>query len=206
MINLFNKTVNYLERELVKEIYKAKEGEVLEQERVGDTRTGYKQIVAVVTDILKEGTQPAYIARIGSGTSRSVERFLLDKKKADQIKQMIGKVTTLEAAAAALKDSIIVADSVRITGTTKLFEAKVLGAAFNITNKGKVIPEPIAGRDAVYVVRVDDLTTTSVAIADVEMMKTQMRQRAKQMQGIYSSPLTIMKKTAKIKDNRRNFY
>ncbi|HJS55971.1 MAG TPA: peptidylprolyl isomerase [Chitinophagaceae bacterium] len=193
-------------RSLVKEIYNAKEGQVVEQERVGDTRTGYKQIVAVVTDILKEGTQPAYIARAGSGTSRSVERILLDKKKADQIKQMIGKVTTLEAAAATLRDSIIVADSVRITGSPKLVDPKVLGAAFNIANKGKVIPEPIAGRDAVYVVRVDDLTTTPVANADVEMMRTQMRQRAIQMQGIYSSPVSVMKNTAEIKDNRRNFY
>jgi len=186
-------------RSLVREVYKAKKGEVLKQERVGNTKTGYKYIVAVVTDVLKEGTQPAYIAR------PTAERTLKDKKKGEQIKQLIGKVTTLEAAAAILKDSIITADSVRITGGNKIVDAKVLGAIFNPANKGKIIPEAIAGRDAVYVVRVDDLTTTSVN-ADIVLQQAQMRQRSKQMQSVYSSPIAIMRKTAIIKDNRRNFY
>ena len=88
-------------RRLVREIYKADKGDVIKQERIGDAQMGYKYIVAVVTDVLKEGTQPAYVAR------PTVEKILKDKKKAEQIKQMIGKVSTLEAAAAALKDSII---------------------------------------------------------------------------------------------------
>ena len=75
-----------------------------------------------------------------------------------------------------------------------------------MANKGKVISEPIPGNTAVYVVRVDDLTTTSVAVADIEMQKDQMRQRAKQMQSFYSSPTKLLKDQAKIKDNRRNFY
>ena len=202
-------------RRLVKEIYKADKGDVIKQERIGDLQAGYKYIVAVVTDILKEGTQPVYIARIGTPGSAatgiagtpSAERILKDKKKAEQIKQMIGKVTTLEAAAATLKDSIVTADSIRISGRSgKIGDAKVLGAVFNTANKGKVISEPIAGRDAVYVVRVDDLTTTSVVGADIEMQKVQMRQRAKQMQGFYSSPIKLMREQATIKDYRRNFY
>jgi peptidyl-prolyl cis-trans isomerase D len=201
-------------RRLVREIYKADKGDVIKQERIGDAQMGYKYIVAVVTDILEEGTQPAHIARAGipaspmtgvAGTP-SVEKILRDKKKAEQIKQMIGKVSTLEAAAAALKDSIVTVDSVRIAGNAKIADAKVLGAVFNIANKGKVVSEPIAGNNAVYVVRVDDLTTTSVAIADIEMQKDQMRQRAKQMQSFYSSPIKLLKDQATIKDNRRNFY
>ena len=131
-----------------------------------------------------------------------------NKKKAEQIKQMIGKVSTLEAAAAALKDSIVTVDSLRISSREagKISDPKVLGAVFNISNKGKVISEPIAGSEAVYVVRVDDLTTTSVAIADIEMQKAQMRQRAKQMQSFYSSPIKLLREQATIKDNRRNFY
>ena len=186
-------------RGLVREIYKAEKGDVLKQERVGNTKTGYKYIVAVVTDVLKEGTQPAYIAR------PNVERILKDKKKAEQIKQMIGKVTTLEAAAAVLKDSIVTADSVRITGGRNLVDAKVLGAVFNNANRGKVIAEPVPGRDGVYVVRVEDVTTTSVN-ADVRSMQEQLRQRAKQMQTFYSSPTQTLRKTANIKDNRHNFY
>jgi len=168
----------------------------------------------VVTDILEEGTQPAHIARAGIPSSPiagvagtpSVEKILRDKKKAEQIKQMIGKVSTLEAAAAALKDSIVTVDSVRIAGNAKIADAKVLGAVFNVSNKGKVVSEPIAGMTAVYVVRVDDLTTTSVAVADIEMQKAQMRQRAKQMQSFYSSPIKLLKDQATIKDNRRSFY
>ena len=187
-------------RTLVREIYKADEGDVLNPESVGDARTGRKYVVAIVTDILKEGVQPAYIAR------PRVERELKDKKKAEQIKQKIGKITTLESAAAALQDSIVTDDSVRITGSSKIAEAKVLGAIFNPANKGKVVPEAIAANNAVYVLRVDDVTSTSVALADVKFQQDQMRGRAKQMQGFYSSPISVMRKTAKIKDNRRNFY
>ena len=201
-------------RSLVREIYKTDKGDVIKQERIGDAQAGYKYVVAVVTDVLKEGTQPAYIARVGSPGSPmtgvagtpGVEKILMDKKKAEKIKQMIGKVSTLEAAAAILKDSIITVDSVRISGGGRIADAKVLGAIFNMSNKGKVISEPIAGREAVYVVRVDDLTTTSVAVADIEMQKDQMRRNAKQMQSFYSSPIKLMKDQATIKDNRRNFY
>ena len=207
-LNVFGPT-----RQLVREIYNADKGEVLKHEKVGDIQTGYKFVVAVVTDVLKEGTQPVNIARVGTPGSPmtgvtgtpSVERILKDKKKAGQIKQMIGKVTTLEAAAAALKDSIVVADSVRISGNKLLTDAKALGAVFNLANKGKVIPEPIAGKDAVYVIRVDDLTTTSV-MTDIEMQRTQMRNRTMGMQTQLSQPAMIMKKLSKIKDNRRNFY
>ena len=201
-------------RQLVREIYKADKGEVLKQEKIGDISTGYKFIVAAVTDVLEEGTQPVYIARAGTPGSPmtgvpgtpSVERILKDKKKADQIKQMIGKVTTLEAAAAALKDSIVVADSVRISGGKQFTDAKALGAVFNPTNKGKIIPDPIAGKDAVYVIRVDDLTTTSVPISDIEMQRAQMRNKTMGMQTQLSQPVMTSKKLAKIKDHRRNFY
>ena len=195
-------------RDLVRKIYKADKGEVLNFERVGNIQTGYKFIVAAVTDVLKEGVQPVNIARAGTQTTPSVERILKDKKKAEQIKQMIGKVTTLEAAAAALKDSIVVADSVRISGGRQFGDARAaraLGAVFNPNNKGKVIPEPIAGKDAVYVIRVDDVTTTSV-IADIEMQRTNMRNRTMGMQAQLSQPATIMRKLSKVKDNRRNFY
>lgn len=194
-------------RTLIKEIYKADKGDVLNQEKIGDPRIGYKQIVAIVTDVLEEGTMPAHIARAGSGQAPSVERILKDKKKAEQIKRMVGSVTTLEAAATAFKDSIITVDSLRIGGGAKgLVDQKVLGAIFNNSNKGKVITEPLAGNNAVYVVRVDDLTTTQVVGADIENQKAQLRSRSKQMQSFYSSPLTIFRKTANIKDNRKNFY
>jgi len=193
-------------RRLVKEIYKADKGDVIKQERIGDPKAGYKYVVAAVTDVFSEGTQPVTVARAGTANSPSVERILKDKKKAEQIKQMIGKVTTLEAAAAILKDSIVTADSVRLSGGGKIADGKALGAIFNAANKGKVVSEPIAGKDAVYVIRVDDLTTTSVIGADIEMQRAEMRRKAMQMQSFYSSPIKLMRDQATIKDYRRNFY
>ncbi len=192
-------------RSLIKEIYKADKGEVLKQEKIGDPKIGNKQVIAVVTDVLKEGTQPVHVARAGTLQSPSVERILKDKKKAEQIKKAIGNVTTLEAAATALKDSIITADSVRINGVRGLVDPKVLGAIFNNANKGRVVPEPIAGNDAVYLIRVDDLTTTPVA-ANIESQRENLRNSGRQRQNFYSNPAVILKKTARIRDNRKNIY
>ena len=191
-------------RTLIKDIYEADKGEVLKQEKVGDPKVGNKQVIAVVTDILKEGTQPVHVARVGTAQTPSVDRVLKDKKKAEQIKKMIGSVTTLEAAAAALKDSIVTADSVRFMCAGGLVDPKVLGAIFNNANKGKVVPEPIAGNDAVYVVRVDELTTTPIA-AEIERQKENLRNNGRQRQQ-FNNPVSILKKTAKIRDNRKNIY
>jgi peptidyl-prolyl cis-trans isomerase D len=193
-------------RSLIKEIYKADKGDVLKQEKIGDPRIGNKQIIAVVTDVLEEGIQPARIARVGSAQTPSAERILKDKKKAEQIKKTIGQVTTLEAAAAALKDSIITIDSVRFTGARGLGDPKVLGVIFNNSNKGKVVPEPIAGFNAVYVLRVDSLTTTSVVNSDIEGEKNRLRNSGISRQLSSSNPVGIFKKIAKIRDNRKNFY
>jgi len=96
-----------LARGLVRNIYEAKQGEVLKPERAGEA-----YIVAVVTDILKEGTQSAAKAR------PMVEPLLRNKKKAEMLKQKIGKVTTLETAAAALGGKPIeTIDSVRMNGS-----------------------------------------------------------------------------------------
>jgi peptidyl-prolyl cis-trans isomerase D len=192
-------------RTLIKEIYKADKGDVLKQEKIGDPKIGNKQIVAIVTDVLKEGTQPAYIARVGtSQQSPSVENILKNQKKAEKIKQELGKVTTLEAVASSFKDSIVTIDSVRYSGTKDLTDPKVLGAIFNSSNKGKVT-EPIAGTDAVYVLRVDDLTTTSLLNTDIQMQRAALTRQGKQIQA-QNSPTMVIKKTATIRDNRKNFY
>lgn len=188
-------------RQLVRDVYKADKGDVLKPERVGDIRKGYKYIVAAVTDILKEGTQPAYIAR------PAVERLLKDKKKGEQIKKQIGNVTTLDAVAQALLDTITTVDSLRFSIRNNFgLEPAVVGAIFNPNNKGKVISEPVVGNSGVYVIRVDELTTTSVFTGDVKTQQAQLRQSARQMQGFYSNPQSIFRNLATIKDNRNNFY
>ncbi|MEI2739278.1 MAG: hypothetical protein V9F01_10865 [Chitinophagaceae bacterium] len=124
---------------------------MLKPERVNED-----YVVAVVTAVFEEGTQSVAVAR------PAVEPLLRNKKKAEMLKQKIGKVSTLEAAAAALGGKPIeVVDSIRINATSKLgYEPKVSGAVFNPANKGKVVPEALAGQSGVYVIRVDSVGTT----------------------------------------------
>jgi peptidyl-prolyl cis-trans isomerase D len=184
-------------RTFVKNIYKAKKGEVLTPEKIGDN-----YVVAVVTEIYKEGIQSAAVAR------NTVEPVLRNTKKGEQLKQKIGKVTTLEAASAALGNKPIeTIDSLRFDSRnmgTFGYEAKVIGGTFNPSNKGKVIPEVLTGVSGVYVVRVDEVSTTPVADANVA---DQRKARYEQAKG--SSAYTIpnaLKKAAKIKDNRAKIY
>ncbi len=186
-------------RQFVKDIYAANQGDVLKPERV--EMNGYEvQVVAVVTEVLKEGTQSVAKARPG------VEAVLRNEKKAEMLKAKLGSITTLEAAAAAWGGKTIeVADSLRISGKTNNaalgYEPKVLGAAFNPANKGKVIPEALAGVNGVYVVKVEDLVTTPIA-GDVAGLRKQLADQRKQSQ----NPVEGLKKAAKIKDYRAEKY
>ena len=180
-------------RELVRAIYEAKQGEVLKPIKVGDN-----YVVAVVTEVLKEGTMSVDKAR------PTAEAAIRNKKKADLLKQKAGKLTTLEAAAAAFGGrQIETIDSVRITGNSKLgYEPRVTGAVFNPANKGKLVPEPLAGQSGVYVVRVDNVTATAVtegSVADQRKILADQRRNT-------ANPIGALKKEANIKDNRARIY
>ena len=189
-------------RQLVREIYKADKGDVLDPQKLGDLKTGYKYVVAVVTDVLKEGTQPAYIAR------PFVETAIRNKKKADEIKKTIGAISTLEAAAQKINDTIANIDSLRLDlRNNYAFSPNVVGAIFNSSNKGKVITEPLVGANAVYVIRVNEITTTPVMTAgSIEEQQKSLIANAKQFQQFYSNPSLLLRKIANIKDNRSEFY
>lgn len=185
-------------RSFVREIYDAKMGEVLKPANIDD-----KYVVAVVTEINDEGTMPASKART------YVEPVLRNKKKAQQLIQKVGKVTTLEAAAAALGNKPIqTVDSVRITGAKNMaYEPRIIGSSFNPANKGKVVPEALEGINGVYVVRVDDLTTTPVANGDIAAQrKAQEQQRQQQVQNAQTQyfPLNVLRGAAVVKDKRSN--
>jgi len=189
-------------RALVRKVYDAKLGEVLEPQKAGDS-----YVVAIVTEINKEGTQSVAKAR------SVIDPILRNKKIAEKIIQKIGNITTLEAAAAALGGKAIEqADSLRMIGTQSsaamrvagiTSEPKVIGAAFNPSNKGKVVPQAIEGRGAVYVVRVNDVSATPVANANVAAVRQQRYQAAKPQ---VASPVQALRVTAKIKDRRVNFF
>ncbi len=186
------------DRQFIKNIYSADLGDVLQPERVGD-----QYIVAVVTEIDKEGTQSPAKAR-----SR-VEPILRNRKKAEIFKQKLGTITTLEAAAATLKKTIETIDSLRMEPGQKVsisgHDPKVIGAAFNPANKGKVVPEPIAGAYGLYVERVDSVTATAVENADVAARQKILYQNVMQT-AKYSDPLGVLRNAATIKDYRSKFY
>jgi len=189
-----------LSRQLVRSIYNAKRGEVLKPERVDDN-----YVVAVVTGVFEEGTKSPAAARM------DVEPILRNKKKAEMLKQKIGKVTTLEAAATALGGKQIeTVDSVRMASTASLgYEPRVSGATFNPANKGKVVPEALEGMNGVYVVRVDSVGTTPVTNGDITEQRKGIYLQAKQYVSNPQSPaypINTLKQSATIRDKRSNRY
>ncbi len=183
-------------RAFVRSIYDADLGEVLQPERVGEN-----YVVAMVTEVNKKGTQSVEQARI------LVEPILRNQKKAEQISKKLGTITTLEAASAALGGKTIEnVDSLRMTGSQSNIvtaEPKVIGAAFNPANKGKVVTEAIPANSGVYVVRVNNVTATAVADANVAEQRKSRYQDAK-MRGAY--PQQVLIEAATIKDNRSKLY
>jgi len=176
-------------RKLVKAVYDAKKGEVVQPEKVG-----MNYVVAVVTEVLNEGTQNASAARI------NVEYTLRNKKKAGAIRKKIGNITTLEAAAAALGKQVERADSIS-SANTKGIELQLVGALFNPANKGKVIPELLAGNQAMYVLQVNSTGTAPLTSANVTA------QRATYIsQHRNTNMLQALREAAKIKDKRKEFY
>lgn len=185
-------------REFVKAIYAADLGSVIEPIKVGDS-----YVVAVVTEVNQKGTQSAAKARM------MVEPILRNQKKAEQIARKIGNITTLEAAATAMgNQSIETADSLRFSGANPNplvgSEPKILGAAFNPANKGKVVPQAIPGNNGVYVVRVNSVSATPVADANVADQRKQRYEQIKMRGG--SGYTQALMQAADIKDNRAKFY
>jgi peptidyl-prolyl cis-trans isomerase D len=182
-------------RTFVKDIYSAKKGEVLKPERIGND-----YVVAVVTEVLSEGTKSVSSARL------SIEPLLRNQKKAEMLKKKIGKITTLEAAAAVLGKPIETIDSIRMSLKTTSalgYEPKVTGAAFNLSNKGRVVPEALDGINGVYVVRVDNVSATPVTDGNVADQRKALYQQAKQSA---ANPLNALRSSATIKDKRADRY
>jgi peptidyl-prolyl cis-trans isomerase D len=190
-----------LSRSMVRKIYDADLGQVLEPEKVGDN-----WVVAMVTEINKEGVMSAAKARI-----KGVEVILRNQKIAEKIRQKLGNVTTLEAAATALNSKVETIDSLRMLGRqTNLAasgltgEGRAIGAAFNPSNKGKVVV--VEGRNGVYVIRLDDISATSVASANVADERKSRSMQRSQFEHYSTSALTALREAASIKDRRLKFF
>ncbi|HEX2533498.1 MAG TPA: peptidylprolyl isomerase, partial [Chitinophagaceae bacterium] len=187
-------------REFVKAIFDADVNDVLQPFRVGDA-----YVVAAVTEVNKPGLASVRKAR------PIVEPILKNEKKAARIKQRLGKITTLEAAATAYGQQVQVADSISFVNNTQMgFVPKVTGAIFNAANRGKVVPEALEEVGGVFVVRVENVSATSVPPMDIaqqrQMLQMQYRQQMSQAMMYGQSPLQFLRNAAKIKDNRSRFY
>lgn len=183
-------------REFVRWIYGADIGDVSEPFNVGD-----KYVVAMVTEINKEGTMTAAKAR------PTVEPILRNEKKSDQIIKKIGNAGTLEAVASATGQQVKKVDSLSFTSPyvpNLGQEAKVVGSAFNKQLVGKPASSPIPGNAGVYVIKVENISAKANFNADIE----QARNSQQQMQAsiIQRQDLEILKKTANVKDNRGKFF
>jgi peptidyl-prolyl cis-trans isomerase D len=179
-------------RQVIKAIYDADKGDVIDTKKIGSD-----YIVTIVTDVSEPGLPSATAAR------PLVEPLLINKKKADKIKQQMGTITDLSAVAAKFQQKIESADSIRFSGGPVLgYETKVLGALFNPNIKGKVSPEGIAGNTGVFAIKVDNTFTGAVENADINLQRKMMEQQGRQV----GSPLDLLKKRAEIKDYRAKFY
>jgi len=183
-------------RTLVRNIYEAGKADVLQPERVAQ---GY--VVAVVTDVTKPGLQSAAQAR------SVVEPILRNQKKAQQIRKQIGAITTLEAVAGKVNQQVQTADSVHFNGNnaTLGFEYKVIGAAFNPANKGKVLNEAIEGQAGVYVLRVNNVSAIASTAGTADQQRPFLTQQARQ-QAQGQNHLEALKNAATVKDYRAKFF
>ncbi len=180
-------------RSFVKWINEADLGDVSEPIAVED-----KYVVAVVTEINKEGVMTANKAR------PLVEVLVRNQKKAEQVIKKIGNASTLEAVAAATKQVVQKADSVEfgqamIPNVGREFE--VVGAAFNKQWQGKITP-PIEGTQGVFVVKPEGISAKPNPASNIEQQRIMLGDQLKSM-----APRAIesLKKSATVKDYRGEF-
>jgi peptidyl-prolyl cis-trans isomerase D len=183
-------------RQLVRWMYDASIGDVSEPYTVGD-----KYVVAVLTEINKEGTMTPAKAR-----SR-VEPILRNQKKADIIIKNLGTPATLEAVASATRQTVQHADSVLFSSPylpNAGQENKVIGSAFNKQLAGKPASPPIPGNGGVFVIKVEGVSAKSNPNADLEQQRFAQEQQQRSM--ISYGFVESLKKQATVKDDRGKFF
>ena len=156
-----------------------------------------RYVVAIITNEIKEGVQPASVARV------LVEPILKNKKKAEYIAKKAGKEKDLSKLAAMFGGTSGTADSVKFNqpfvqnlGT----ESRVIGAAFNKKNLSNT-SDVIDGQNGVFYISVNQTGTIPSASVDLQGQKSAMEAQIKQFASY--STLESLKKSAKIVDNRR---
>ena len=186
-------------RALVRWVFEAKKGDVSDPMPVGD-----QFVVAIVENVYKEGTQDVATAR------PLAENAIREEKKGEEIIKALGANPTLEAAAAKYAKEVLTAgaDS-SITFKSSIInqignEPKLIGAIFNKANLNKVAA-PIAGKAAVYVVKVNSYGEKAVD-ANEDKVGMRLQQTTALRNEAVSNWFEGLKKKATIKDNRSKFF
>ncbi|HMH33457.1 MAG TPA: SurA N-terminal domain-containing protein [Puia sp.] len=183
-------------RQLIRWVYDASVGDVSEPFNVGD-----KYVVALVTEVNKEGTMSPAKAR------NLVEPLIRNEKKAALIVKKIGTASTLDAVAAATAQKTQRADSIGFASPyipNVGQEAKVVGMSFNKQLLGKPASPLIPGNTGVFMIKVGNVSAKPSFDADIN----QARKNQEQMQEsiLQRQAIDALKKEAKIKDNRGKFF
>ena len=178
-------------RPLVRWINDAKIGDVSEPFPIDD-----KYVVAMLTEINKEGTVSAAKAR------PQLELILRNQKKAGVITKKIGTANTLDAIAAATQTTVMTADSVRfstpfVAGIGQ--EPKVVGASFDTENQAKPSPA-IPGNSGVFVLKTNRVSALSDGGVNIDEQRKALMMQSRQMSGYRS--VEALRKSASVKDER----
>jgi peptidyl-prolyl cis-trans isomerase D len=184
-------------RQLVKWIYENSAGTITELPYNFNT----KYVVGIITAVNKPGLPTAQTLR------PLVENLVRNELKAQQILAK-AKGTTLETIAASYGtnttvqkiDTLLASNSFNpILGN----DYKFLGAAFNVSQKGKVT-DLVAGQNGVFALRTDYIGAKSGVPTDATSLGNQLNNNIKSAAGRITNEL--LKKVATIKDNRAEVY
>ena len=179
-------------RSLVRWVFDNKVGTVSEPFDLKD-----QYVVAIITNEVAEGVQPASIARV------LVEPILRNKKKAEAIVKKIGaekdftKIATQNAGITANIDTVRFGDPF-LPGLGS--ETKVIGAAFNKKNLSN-ISEVIEGQSGAFFIKVNQVGAVPSESVDFAGQKRAIEQQMKQF-AVYST-MEALKKSTKVVDKRR---
>ena len=154
-------------------------------------------VVAIVTNEIQEGVQPASLARV------LVEPTIRNRKKAEAMAKKAGGEKNLEKLATLLGGTTGRADTVRFADPfvpNLGSETKVIGAAFNKKNLSNT-SEAIDGQNGVYFITVNQVGALPSAAVDLEGQRKALQSQMKQYAGY--STMESLKKSTKIVDKRR---
>ncbi|MEZ2441606.1 SurA N-terminal domain-containing protein [Chitinophaga sp. RCC_12] len=183
-------------RELVRWAYESKQGDVSKVFTFDD-----KYVVAVLTNVRKEGTAPLADVR------PQVEAEVKKHKKAEQIIAKLQTPATLDAAAKSTNQPVLNAEGVSFATpfiASLGFEPRVAGASFNKNWGTAKVSAPIEGNAGVYVIKVDSFQPSAQPAQDIASQQAAYEQGVKSM--LDQQLFEVLKKKSDVKDTRGKFF